>query len=87
MTTPIEEARNLGPTAGAELRSVGIETLQQLMKLGWEEAFDRLVQAYPNRVNLNMLTALIGAVEDCDWRRLPVSLKGEARVVVSRYRK
>ena len=83
---PIEEARNLGPTSGAELRSVGIDTLGKLLKLGWEEVFDRWVSAYPNRLNLNALTALIGAVEDCDWRQIPTPLKYEAKVFLKSYR-
>lgn len=84
--TPIEQARNLGPTSGAELRSVGIESLEQLIDIGWEEAFEKWVIAYPERVNLNAATALIGAVENCDWREVPASLKSEAKVLVRSYR-
>ena len=85
--TPIEEAKNLGPISGAELRSVGIETLEQLQELGWEEVFERWVEAYPERINLNAATALIGAIEGCDWRQVPVSLKAEAKGLINSYRK
>src|SRR5690606_33138575 len=53
--TPIEAAKNLGLVSGAELRSVGIDTLEKLKDLGWEEAFSKLIELYPQRINLNML--------------------------------
>ena len=79
---PIDRARNLGPTSATELAAVGITSREQLVELGWEEAFVRLVRAFPHRCNLNMCCALIGAVEDVDWRRIPPSLKAEATTLV-----
>ena len=40
------------------LAAVGIRSIEQLVNLGWEQAFVRLVRAYPNRRNLNMALAL-----------------------------
>lgn len=81
--TPIEEARNLGPVSGGELRSLGIETVEQLKAMGWEKAFHRLCELYPHRANMNMLKSLIGAVDDVDWRKLDSEQKAEAKAVLS----
>ena len=85
-STPIDRARNLGPVSAGELAAVGIATREQLVELGWEEAFVRLVRAFPHRCNLNMCCALVGAVEDIDWRRIPPGLKSDARRAVGALR-
>jgi hypothetical protein len=85
-STPIDRARNLGPVSAGELAAVGITTREQLVELGWEQAFVRLVRAFPHRCHLNMCCALIGAVEDLDWRRLPPSLATDARRAVGALR-
>lgn len=85
--TPVEEALNIGPTTAAELRSIGLDTVEKLKSLGWEEAFTRLCGLYPNRVNLNMLVGLIGAVEEQDWRKIDGSLKAEARAFLQEFKR
>ena len=77
--TPIEKGKNIGLTTGAELRSLGIDTLEKLKSRGWESVFEILVQNYPHRCNRNMLFALVGAVEDQSIRKLDPDLKGQAR--------
>lgn len=34
--TPIRLARNLGPMSEAEFGAIGIHTLEELQKIGWE---------------------------------------------------
>ncbi len=84
---PIEKAKNLGPLTGAELRAVGIESVQQLQALGWEKAFESWVNVFPERVNLNALYALIGAVEELDWREIPADQKQEAKDFIRGFRR
>jgi uncharacterized protein YdeI (YjbR/CyaY-like superfamily) len=84
--TPIEAGKNLGLATGAELRSVGLETLENLKSLGWEKAFYRLVEMYPHRLNMNMLKALIGAVENVSSRALGAELQSEAKRVLQEAR-
>ncbi len=81
-STPIRQARNIGKVSSEELKSIGISTLGQLRSKGWEVVFEQLVQAYPNRLNLNMATSLIGAVEDFDWKRIPKDLKHDAKLLI-----
>ena len=82
MPTAIQQARNIGPTSAAELITAGIHTREQLIEIGWEEALIRLVRLHPHRLNLNMACALIGAVEDVDWRAVPQSEKARARELI-----
>jgi len=84
--TPIEEARNLGPLTGAECRAAGIATLEQLREVGWEAALERVVEIFPERLNLNMAAGLIGAELDCDWRAIPPEQKAAARALLNRWR-
>jgi uncharacterized protein YdeI (YjbR/CyaY-like superfamily) len=81
--TPIEEGRNLGPVSGGELRSIGIDTVEKLRAVGWEQAFLKIFEAYPHRLHLNMVFALIGAIEDQDWRKIDGALKAEAKSLVA----
>lgn len=77
--TPIEEGKNLGPATGRELRSIGIETLEQLKSMGWEKAFDSWIQYYPYRMKLVVLHVLIGAIENQAYHKIDSSLKAEAK--------
>lgn len=78
----IENAKNLGPVSGSEMKSVGINTVSELKSLGWEEAFVRVTELYPERLNLNFATSLIGAIEGQDWREVDSSQKEAARTLI-----
>ncbi|MGE4107653.1 MAG: YdeI/OmpD-associated family protein [Bacteriovoracia bacterium] len=80
--TPIETARNLGPMSGVDLRGIGIDTIEKLRSAGWEDAFQRVVENAPKRLNLNFALALIGAVEDLDWRKVSGGMKLEAKTLI-----
>ena len=85
--TPIEAGRNIGPVSGTELRAIGLNTLEKLISVGWEEAFFKLCEVYPHRLNLNMLTGLIGAVEDQPWNKLDPDLKVQAKQYIRSIRR
>lgn len=85
--TPIEQTRNLGPIAAEELRVLGITSREQLVDAGWEDAFVRLVRAFPARLNVNMCCALIGAIEDVDWREVAPREKAAAQELVRSLRR
>ena len=80
--TPISDGRNLGPITEAELGSIGLNSIEQIQALGWEEVCIRYCEAYPERLNLNAFTAIIGAIVDQDWRRIDPDLKSQARVLL-----
>jgi hypothetical protein len=79
MQTPIEDARNLGPITGAELRSIGIDTLEKLRAVGWEQVYLRLIEAYPVRLHLILCYALIGAIHGVDLKLIPSDEKTLAK--------
>lgn len=84
--TPIEEAMNIGLTTGAELREVEISTVEQLKRMGWEKALSRVCRTFPHRLNLNYFYALVGAVEDQNWRSIEPHLKAEAKDLLAQLR-
>ena len=48
-TTPIERTPNIGSNLAAELRSVGIDSLEALMRVGFWDAWLQLRRANPER--------------------------------------
>ncbi len=76
---PIEDARNIGPICGAELRSIGIHTVEELQALEWEEAYEQWVAAYPDRIHTMAAYALLGATEDLNAMKLPETAKRRAK--------
>jgi DNA transformation protein len=67
--------RKIGPESAAWLRSVGVETLADLERLGAVEAWRRARRAYPDRVTLNLLYALEAGLLDLPWTELPAEVK------------
>lgn len=61
--------RNLAPRSAALLASAGIRTPAQLRRAGAVAAFRRTRRVVPN-ASLNLLYALLGALEDRDWREV-----------------
>lgn len=69
MATPAK-LRNIGPKSAAQLRQVGVRTLDDLRALGSLEAFVKLKRA-GFKPSLNLLYALEGALLDCHWQDIP----------------
>jgi len=74
----------LGPTCGPELASLGIETVEDLQELGWEEACTRWAEAFPLRLNLNAFYGVVAAIEGVDWRDLDDGWKRRVRALRDR---
>jgi hypothetical protein len=77
----ISEMRNLGPAVEKDLIGVGITTAQQVIDLGAEETFVRMllgrqkIGRSDKCCNALYLYAIHGAIKDIDWRELPEKLK------------
>ncbi len=77
----ISEMRNLGPAVEKDLAAVGVKTAQQVIDLGAEDAFVKMLigRQEINRsakcCNALYLYAIYGAIHDVDWRELPEKLK------------
>jgi hypothetical protein len=76
---PLASMKNLGPISAARLRAVGIDSPEELRRLGAVEAYLRLKRAHPFEISLVFLYALHGAVTDTDWRQLSESTRARLR--------
>jgi DNA transformation protein len=77
--TPIDQAINVGPVLGGELRQVGIESLERLRELGYREAWRRLHVVAPERDCTHSLLALAGAIRGVRWMELPEDERARIR--------
>jgi len=75
-----------GPVTGAELASIGLDTPAQVRAVGWEEAFERWVEAFPHRLNVNAAVGMVSIVDDVSWLKLPARRKAAARRLVESLR-
>jgi len=71
--------KNLGPKSREWLASVGVYTLDDVVKLGVVETYKRVKAAYPEKVSLNLLWGLQAALLDLPWNELPPDIKAELR--------
>ena len=62
--TPIESAKNIGVRRGMDLRSLGVETLEQLQEEGWEEIAIKAIELYPEICTPSFFKALAGAATE-----------------------
>lgn len=69
---------NLGAVSAGWLRAVGIESVEELERVGAVTAYLRVKEAFP-RCTLNLLYALNGALVGVRWDLLPPSVRAELR--------
>ena len=67
MPTELEQLKGLGPKSSGQLGAVGIHTRDELEAVGPVQAFLWLKEAGYNP-SLNFLYAMVGALNDVDWR-------------------
>ena len=71
--------KNMGPKSSEWFASVGIHTLDDVVRLGVVETYKRVKAAYPEKVSLNLLYGLQAALLDLPWNELPPDLKEELK--------
>jgi len=84
-STPIEHA--MGPITAAELRSIGIDSVEKVRDMGWREVFLLWIEACPERINLNAAVSLVGAERGVSWLKVAPADKDRARAVVEGLRR
>jgi len=82
--TVLERMRNLGPIIASRLRAVGIETPEELRRLGAIDAYVQLKRAFPAETTYVQLYALHGAVTDVRWYALSEGARAALRDAVAR---
>ncbi len=88
----ISEMRNLGPACEKDLNAAGINSAQDVIDLGPEETFIRMLVGRMQQgrsakcCNAAYLYAIYGAIKDIDWRDLPESKKAEYKAFAAELR-
>ena len=72
----LKSLNGLGAKSQEKLHSIGITTKKDLHDIGPVRAYMKLKAAYPNTVSLNFLYAMVGALENVDWREIANEEKG-----------
>ncbi len=76
--TKLSSMRNIGRELERKLQSVGIDSAEELSRLGGKDAFFRLKTLYPNTC-LVTLYALQGAIDGEEYNRLPDEVKRDLK--------
>ena len=79
LPTPIERTPGIGPNLATELRTVGIDSLEALTRVGFWDAWQQLRRANPERDCLPACLALAGAVAGVRWNHLPPKVRADTR--------
>ena len=74
----LSDLPNIGKVLERKLKEVGIESPDQLIALGSEQAY-LLLQALNDGCCINMLCALEGAIQGIRWHNLPIDRKKELK--------
>ncbi|MFO7789317.1 MAG: TfoX/Sxy family protein [Bacteroidota bacterium] len=76
--TKLSEALNIGKVLELKLESVGIDSLEELKKVGAENAFAKVKQIDKN-AGRSILFAMDGAVQGVKWHEIPEERKEKLR--------
>ncbi len=68
-STPLKKVKNFGPVTSTEFESMGLITLEQVKRLGFEEICRMWIQYYPERLNANAFLGVICSIEDTVWTK------------------
>lgn len=80
----LERMKNLGPVSANRLRAAGIETPEELRRLGAVDAYVQLKRAFPAETTYTMLYMLHGAVTGVRWYSLSEESRAALRDAVAR---
>ena len=73
----MSDLRNIGPASAKWLADVGVESLEDLERVGVVEAYRRVKANEPQKASLNLLWALQGAAMDIHWTDVPDQIKAQ----------
>jgi DNA transformation protein len=69
----------IGPVSEGWLREIGIESADDLRRMGVVEPYRRAKANYPDKVSLNLLYGLEAALIGVHWNALPEARKAELK--------
>lgn len=65
--TPLSEVKNFGPVTLAEFEAMDIDSLEQILELGFEDCCRKWVESFPDRLNVNAFVGIITAIDGVSW--------------------
>jgi hypothetical protein len=89
----ISEMRNLGPAVEKDLNAAGIFSADQVLKLGPEKAFLKMLEGRlkigrsAKCCNALYLYSFYGAIHNVDWREVPAKQKEKYKALTEKLRK
>lgn len=72
----LRDLKGLGPKSEEQLQRIGINSPEELRVVGAVAAFVALCEKSAEKPSLNFLYALVGALEDRDWREVARNDRG-----------
>ncbi len=85
--TPLKKVKNFGPVTSAEFEAMGITTLEQIGKLGFEETCRKWVEYFPERLNANAFLGIICSLEETVWTKATTEQRQLAHEMVALLRR
>ena len=76
MTQDLNALKGIGPKSLYQLRTIGINNKDDLIREGAVPTYLKLKQQYKN-ISLNFLYAMVGALEDKHWRDIAATRREE----------
>lgn len=86
-STPLRRVKNFGPITSKELDSMGVKTIGQLRKLGFEKACRAYVRSFPERLNANAFLGILCTLEDTVWTKATPNQRAAARALAKEMRR
>lgn len=71
--------KNLGPKSMEWLASIGIFSLDDVVRIGVAETYIRVKAAHPEKVSLNLLYGLQAALLDISINELPLDIREQLK--------
>ena len=73
----MSKIRNIGPVSMQWLVDVGVESIEELERIGSVEAYRRVRDLHQGEASLNLLWALQAGLMDIHWADLPPEIKDQ----------
>ena len=81
MTTSLKQYKNIGATIEKRLNEIGVNTIDDLAKVGAANAYIKIKEKYPDKT-LSVcyyLYSFQGALMDMHWDDIPQNIKDDLR--------
>jgi hypothetical protein len=84
--TPLSQLVNFGPVTRPELEAIGVRTLGEMRKIGWEDVCRRWSENFPERLNVNAFIGVIATIEGIVWTKITDGQRAQATRLVNNLR-